>query len=412
MAAIAVLGFGTVGSGVVDVIETHRELFAQRVGAPVYVKTVVDVRDFPDSPYAGKIVHDFAAVEDDPEIVTVVEAIGGRRIARDFTRRALAAGKNVVTSNKELVAYHGTELFALAREHGVRYLFEASVGGGIPIIRPMAQCLAANEITEVTGILNGTTNYILTRMINASLSFDEALKEAQALGYAEADPSADVLGHDACRKICILASLAFGAQISPDDVRIEGIDRVAAEDIALADTLGCRIKLLGRAQKLDDGTLYISVAPFLIPDGAPLARIDGVFNGITVRGDSVDEVLFCGRGAGKYPTASAVVADVLDTLRPGNAERRIEWGPALPGRLADCRQVSHRYLVRVHGDVKVALEAAEKLFGYIDVVPCDGVSIFDGAFTTPAPIPEGLLLARVEKMRAAGVTVANHLMFL
>lgn len=411
MAGVAVLGYGTVGSGVVDVIETHREMLSAKAGKPVYIKYIVDVREFPDSPYSDKFVSDFSTLENDPEIETVVEAIGGRRIAYEFTKRALAAGKNVVTSNKELVAHHAVELFELARKNNVRYMYEASVGGGIPIIRPLSQCLAANEITEIYGILNGTTNYILTRMITASLSFEEALREAQALGYAEADPGADIHGDDACRKICILASLAFGSHIHPDQVRIEGIDSIAPEDIAFADAEGCRIKLLGRAKKLENGKLYVSVAPFVIPDDSPLASIDGVFNGILVHGDSVDDVMFYGRGAGKYPTASAVVADVVDTMRSFGDERRIEWGKADPDLVADCRKVSHRYMVRVYGNLKGAFDAAEKLFGEVEAIRCSAVSIFDGAFITPE-LPEEKLLAGIENMKAAGVDVRNRLMLL
>ena len=411
MAGVAVLGYGTVGSGVVDVIETHREMLSAKAGKPVYIKYIVDVREFPDSPYSDKFVSDFSTLENDPEIETVVEAIGGRRIAYEFTKRALAAGKNVVTSNKELVAHHAVELFELARKNNVRYMYEASVGGGIPIIRPLSQCLAANEITEIYGILNGTTNYILTRMITASLSFEEALREAQALGYAEADPGADIHGDDACRKICILASLAFGSHIHPDQVRIEGIDSIAPEDIAFADAEGCRIKLLGRAKKLENGKLYVSVAPFVIPDDSPLASIDGVFNGILVHGDSVDDVMYYGRGAGKYPTASAVVADVVDTMRSFGDERRIEWGKADPDLVADCRKVSHRYMVRVYGNLKGAFDAAEKLFGEVEAIRCSAVSIFDGAFITPE-LPEEKLLAGIENMKAAGVDVRNRLMLL
>ncbi len=411
MAAIAVLGYGTVGSGVVEIIETHREMLQKKTGKPVYVKHIVDLRDFPGDPYEAKICKDFAVVENDPEVETVVEAIGGRNKAYEFTRRALAAGKNVVTSNKELVAYHAVELFALAKEHNVRYMFEASVGGGIPVIRPMAQCLAANEITEICGILNGTTNYILTRMITARLSFDDALKEAQALGYAEADPTADIKGHDACRKICILASLAFGRQILPEEVRIEGITNIAAEDISFASAQNCRVKLLGRAKKLDSGKLYVSVSPFLIPADCPLAGIDGVFNGVMVHGDSVDDVMFYGRGAGKLPTASAVVADVIDTLRTAGEDRRIEWAEAGEKLVADCRSVAHRYMVRINGNAADAMAAAEKLFGSIKPVTGANVSIFDGAFVTEE-IPEQKLLDTVEKLRAAGVDVKNWLMFL
>ena len=411
MAAVAVVGYGTVGSGVVEIIETHRDLLRKKTGKSVYVKYIVDIRDFENDPYQDKLVKDFSVVENDPEVETVVEAIGGRNKAYEFTRRALAAGKNVVTSNKELVAYHAVELFELARANNVRYMFEASVGGGIPVIRPMSQCLAANEITEIFGILNGTTNYILTRMITASLSFEAALKEAQALGYAEADPAADILGADACRKICILASLAFGKQILPEDVKVEGITNITSEDIAFAGTKDCRIKLLGRAKKLDDGKLYISVSPFLIPASCPLATIDGVFNGVMVHGDSVDDVMFYGRGAGKLPTASAVVADVIDTLRTAGEDRRIEWTAGGSETVADCRKVAHRYMVRVNGNVSAALDAAKKLFGEIEVLSCNSVSIFDGAFIT-AEIPEQKLLDTVEKLSAAGVDVKNHLMLL
>ncbi|MBQ1222662.1 MAG: homoserine dehydrogenase [Oscillospiraceae bacterium] len=411
MAAVAVVGYGTVGSGVVEIIETHREMLLKKTGKNVYVKYIVDIRDFENDPYQDKLVKDFSIVENDPEVETVVEAIGGRNKAYEFTRRALAAGKNVVTSNKELVAYHAVELFELARENNVRYMFEASVGGGIPVIRPMSQCLAANEITEISGILNGTTNYILTRMITASLSFEDALKEAQALGYAEADPAADILGHDACRKICILASLAFGKQILPEDVRIEGITNISSEDIAFASTKDCRIKLLGRAKKLEDGKLYVSVSPFLIPLSCPLSTIDGVFNGVMVHGDSVDDVMFYGRGAGKLPTASAVVADVIDTLRTCGDDRRIEWVAGGSETVSDCRKVSHKYMVRVKGNVSAAMEAAEKLFGKIEVLSCPSLCQCNGAFIT-SEIPEQELLNKVEELKAAGVEVKNHLMLM
>ena len=247
MVNVAILGFGTVGSGVADVLTRNSAVIDQRVDGLVRLKYILDVRDFPDSPYKDLFVKDFSVIESDPEVDVVVETIGGAKVALDFTQRALKAGKSVVSSNKELVATHGYDLLQLAKEHGVSYLFEASVGGGIPILRPLTACLAANELDQITGILNGTTNYILTRMIKAGLSFDQALKEAQANGYAEQDPTADVDGHDACRKICILAALAFGQHVYPDQVPTQGIRGVTLADVAYADSCGYKIKLLGRA---------------------------------------------------------------------------------------------------------------------------------------------------------------------
>ena len=261
MVNVAILGFGTVGSGVAEVLTTNGGLIDRRVDDLVRLKYILDVRDFPDSPYKDLFVKDFAAIENDPELNVVVETIGGATIALDFTTRALKAGKSVVTSNKELVATHGYELLQLAKANGCSYLFEASVGGGIPILRPLTSCLAANELEQVTGILNGTTNYILTRMIRAGLTFDQALAEAQANGYAEKDPTADVDGHDACRKICILAALAFGRHVYPDQVPTQGIRGVTLEDVAYADSVGCKIKLLGRAIRQPEGKVCAFVSP-------------------------------------------------------------------------------------------------------------------------------------------------------
>ena len=414
MAAVAVLGFGVVGSGVVEVIDKHRDMISARAGQDIYVKYIVDIRDFPDSPYKDKLIKDFRVVENDPEVTTVVETIGGVRAAYEFTLRALKAGKNVVTSNKELVATHAVEFFRIAAEKNVNYLFEASVGGGIPIIRPINQCLAANEITEIYGILNGTTNYILTRMIEAGLTFDAALKEAQALGYAEANPTADIHGDDACRKICILSSLAFGFHVFPEYVRIEGIEHIRNEDIAYAEALGRRIKLLGRSLKTGSGKIYVSVAPYMLPLSSPLATIDNVFNGIMVVGDSVGEVMFYGRGAGKLPTASAVVADVIDAAKHTRARKWMDWSEGSRDRIADCRQVSHRYFVRVFSySLDTVYAEAEKLFGWITKVPCSRTSIFDGGFTTEA-VKECDLLDRLAKLDelCGKDTVRNKFMLL
>ena len=325
MVNVAILGFGVVGSGVAEVLATNGAHIDRKVDDLLRLKYILDVRDFHDSPFADKVVHDFSVIENDPEVNIVVETIGGAKVALDFTRRALMAGKSVVTSNKELVAEHGCELLRLAQEKGVSYLFEASVGGGIPIIRPLNQCLAANEIEELCGILNGTTNYILTRMIRAGLSFDAALKEAQQNGYAEQDPTADIEGHDACRKICILASLAFGRHVYPRQVPTEGITGVTLSDVAYAESCGRKIKLLGRAMRRPDGKVCAYVAPHLVDQENPLAGVEDVFNAITVKGNAIGDVMFYGRGAGKLPTASAVVADVIDAARHKDEKKRMFW---------------------------------------------------------------------------------------
>ncbi len=325
MVNVAILGFGVVGSGVAEVLTKNSDSIALRTNDQINLKYILDVRDFPDSPFADKFVKDFAQIENDPEVDIVVETIGGATIAKEFTQRALMAGKSVVTSNKELVACHGYNLLQIAKEKKVSYLFEASVGGGIPIIRPLSQCLAANELQEIYGILNGTTNYILTRMIKVGLPFEVALKEAQDNGYAERDPSADIEGHDACRKICILSAIAFGRHVYPEQVPTEGITGVTLADVDYAEAAGKKIKLLGRAIKNEDGTVTAYVAPHLVDQSDPLAGVEDVFNAITVRGDAVGDVMFYGRGAGKLPTASAVVADVIDAAKHINTKKYLDW---------------------------------------------------------------------------------------
>ncbi len=327
MAKIAILGFGTVGSGVAEVLTKNAGSIARKAGEPVEIKYILGRHDYPDSPFRTQVVQDFSVIENDPEISVVAECIGGTGAARDYTLRALKAGKSVVTSNKEVVAEYGDEFFAIAREKNVNYLYEASVGGGIPIIRPLGSCLAANEISEIYGILNGTTNYILTKMIKEGLPFDTALKQAQEKGYAEADPTADVEGFDACRKICILASLAFGRHIVPAQVPTQGITRVTAEDVMLAEAAGMNIKLLGRAIRQEDGKVTAYVAPHLIPKEQQLAGVEDVFNGIVVRGDAIGDVMFYGRGAGKLPTASAVSADIIDAVKHKAYRQNMDWAP-------------------------------------------------------------------------------------
>lgn len=331
MVNVAILGFGVVGSGVAEVLDKNSAKIAQKAGQEIGLKYILDLRDFPDSPYANRFVKDFSVIEQDPEVDIVVETIGGVRAAREFTVRALKAGKSVVTSNKELVAEHGCELLGLAKDHGASYLFEASVGGGIPILRPLSQCLAANELTEICGILNGTTNYILTRMIRSGLSFEAALKEAQEKGYAEGDPSADIEGKDACRKICILASIAFGRHIMPSQVPTEGITKISLADVAYAESCGKKIKLLGRSIRRSNGKITAYVAPHLMDQDNPLSGVEDVFNAISVTGDAIGEVMFYGRGAGKLPTASAVVADVMDITRSAKGSKPMAWLPGEDG---------------------------------------------------------------------------------
>ena len=364
MVNVAILGFGVVGSGVAEVLATNGPHIDQKVDDLIRLKYILDVRDFPDSPFADKVVHDFSVIENDPEVSIVVETIGGAKAALDFTRRALRAGKSVVTSNKELVAEHGCELLALAAEQGVSYLFEASVGGGIPILRPLNQCLAANEIEEITGILNGTTNYILTRMIKGGLSFDAALKEAQANGYAEQDPTADIEGHDACRKICILASLAFGRHIYPRQVPAEGITGVTLSDVAWAEACGKKLKLLGRAIRQADGRVCAYVSPHLVDVENPLAGVEDVFNAIAVKGNAIGDVMFYGRGAGKLPTASAVVADVIDAAKHRDEKKRVFWAEGGEDTTVSPDGLASAWYVRGSGDagaVQAALPGARLL---------------------------------------------------
>lgn len=353
MVNIAILGYGVVGSGVGEIIYKNGQHISERVAHEVNLKYILDLREFPNSPYADRVVHDFSIIENDPEVQIVVETMGGVPFPLDCTRRALKAGKSVVTSNKELVATHGYELLKLAKENGCSYLFEASVGGGIPILRPMTSCLAANELQEVVGILNGTTNYILTRMIRAGLTFEAALKEAQDNGYAERDPSADIEGKDACRKICILSSLGFGRHIYPNQVPTEGITNITLSDVAYARSGGYKIKLLGRSiRREEDGKVCAYVAPHLVAEDSPLANVEDVFNAIQVTGDSIGDVMFYGRGAGKLPTASAVVADVMDIVRM-KGKKVISWEDGGDDIIYSADEIASRWYVRVAGDFAV-----------------------------------------------------------
>ena len=319
------MGHGVVGSGVAEIIATHKQKLFAAVGEEVYIKHILDLREFPNSPFADRFTKNFEDISNDIEVRIVVETMGGLHPSYEYVKDCLSKGKSVVTSNKELVAAYGAELLAIASEQNANFLFEASVGGGIPIIRPMNQCLVANNVSEIAGILNGTTNFILTKMIRENMSFEKALKLAQELGYAERNPAADVEGHDACRKICILASLAFGKHIYPDAVRTEGITGITLEDVEYASIWGGVIKLIGSVKKIDKDTIDIIVAPMFVPLNSQLANIDDVFNGIMVRGDCTGDVVFYGRGAGKLPTASAVVADMIDCVKHLKSRKYLFW---------------------------------------------------------------------------------------
>lgn len=359
MKQIAVLGCGTVGSGVVEVFYKNRDSIERKAGCPLDIKWIYLRRPHPELPWQDKLCFDFDQIVSDPQVQIVVEVMGGLDPAYRFVKSCLQCGKSVVTANKELIAQKGAELLQLARENGVKLLFEASVGGGIPIIRPLHQCLGANEIDNIEGILNGTTNFILTKMRREHSSFSAALEQAQALGYAESDPTADVEGIDACRKICILASLAYGRQVYPEAVHCEGIGKLTPEDTEYAEDWGGVIKLIAKATRRQDGqTVSMLVAPMFVPQDSQLAGIDDVFNGILVDGDATGEVLFYGKGAGKLPTASAVVADVVDALKHEvKMHDSLFWQPAAPaeGMLTDPAPAA--YYVRVEGAAPAVVEA-------------------------------------------------------
>ena len=395
---IAVMGYGTVGSGVVEVFYKNYASIKRRSGMDMDIKYILDVRDFEGSEYESKFIKDFELIESDPEIAIVVETIGGLKPAYDFVRRSLAAGKSVVTSNKELVAEKGAELLSLARENGVVFLFEASVGGGIPIIHPLHQCLAANEICGIDGILNGTTNYILTKMIREKLSFDSALRQAQELGYAERNPDADILGHDACRKICILAAIAFGKHIYPKYVYTEGITSITAEDVDYASSFGGVIKLIGSTSRREDSRVQIEVSPAFVPMESQLSGVDDVFNGILVCGDATGEVLFYGKGAGKLPTASAVVSDVIEAAKGAVGAKTLFWNDTGRDETVPHSEVAHRFYLRVSG------KQAQKLFGGAQELhragqPADEFAVITGVLSYEE------LEGKKREIEAAGATL-------
>lgn len=375
MVNIAVMGYGTVGSGVVEVINTNGKRINQRIGEELNIKYVLDLRDFPGDPVQEKIIHDFETIVNDDEIKIVVEVMGGIEPAYTFVKRCLLAGKSVATSNKALVAKHGAELLSIAREKNINFLFEASVGGGIPIIRPLNSSLTADEIEEITGILNGTTNYMMTKMFYEGADYDTVLKEAQANGFAEQNPEADVEGYDACRKIAILSSLISGQQVDFEDIYCEGITRITVEDMKYAKEMGMTIKLLASSKRQGE-KLHAIVAPCLIYPEHPLYSVDGVFNAIFVHGNVLGDAMFYGSGAGKLPTASAVVADVVEEAKNLNRNVMTMWKQEKL-EIEDKADASRRFFVRMKGEAKEMLPGLEKTFGKVDVVQVPGL---DGEF--------------------------------
>lgn len=364
MINIAVLGYGTVGSGVVEVIRTNHELINKRAGEEIKIKYVLDLREFPGDPVEEILVHDFEQIVNDPEVKIVVEVMGGTGAAYTFTKRALEAGKSVCTSNKALVAQYGPELMEIAKEKKINFLFEASCGGGIPIIRAINGSITADEIDEVSGILNGTTNYMLDKMITEGADFNTVLKEAQEKGYAEADPTADVEGQDACRKIAILSSLAYGKFLNFENVYTEGITKITPEDMEYAREMGRSIKLLGTSKKLGDDSFYALVAPFLVGQENPLYGVKGVFNSIFVHGNMLGDAMFYGSGAGKLPTASAVAADVVEAAKHLHDTIPNNWSNE-EMTLMEPDSVEGRFFVRVKD---TSLDEVDKAFGKVEAV--------------------------------------------
>ena len=411
MAEIAVMGHGVVGSGVLEVLLSHTDSISKRAKEEIHVKRILDLREFPNLPYSGCFTKDFGDILNDPEIRIVVEVMGGLEPAFSYVKACLENGKSVVTSNKELVAQKGAELLALAQKNNLNFLFEASVGGGIPIIRPISQCLAANEMTEIAGILNGTTNFILTKMIREHMAFGDALALAQKLGYAERDPSADVEGIDACRKICILASLAYGTHVYPSGVHTEGITSITKEDVGYADAWGGVIKLIGEVKKLENGRVHIQVAPMFISRESQLANVDDVFNGILVRGDATGDVVFYGKGAGKLPTASAVVADVIDCVRHLRSDRKILfWEDAKPDYVQPWEDTPQGLFVRVSGEVD-----SDSLFDLAQQVFPEAVRLIrrdeeqgETGFTL-SDVTENQLKAKIPPLEERGLKLENRI---
>ncbi len=374
MIKTAVMGYGTIGSGVAEILDQNKAEVAKSAGQEVELKYVLDLRDFPDSPVADKIIHDFKIIEEDPEVQVVVETMGGLNPAYPFVKACLLAGKHVVTSNKALVAAYGTELLAIAREKQVNFFFEASVGGGIPIIRPLYRCLMGERIEEITGILNGTTNYILTKMDKEGETFENALKEAQNLGYAERNPEADVEGHDTCRKIAILTSMATGKTVNYEDIYTEGITKITDIDFKYAEKMGTSIKLFGTS-RIKDGKVSAYVAPVMISKSNPLYSVNDVFNGIVVKGNMLGTSMFYGSGAGKLPTASAVVADIIEAVQNMDHNVPLGWTDEKQ-EILPMDQTRFRYFIRVAGSYRNKEQEVNEYFGNAEVIELYGMDEF------------------------------------
>lgn len=373
MTKMAIMGYGVVGSGVYDIVTKNAQTISKKIGEELKVKYILDIRDFENHPEKHLFVKDADVIANDKEVTVVAEAMGGATFAYEFTKKMLMAGKSVVTSNKELVSKKGTELFEIAKNNNVSYMFEAAVGGGIPIIRPLVNCLAANNIKSIYGIINGTTNYILTKMFKEGTSFDDALSAAQKLGYAEADPTADVEGFDTMRKISILTALASGCEIDDEKIPREGITKIDSLDVACAEKLNASVKLIGYS-KIEDGNVTARVCPMVIPNNCPLYSVEDVFNAILVTGDMVDDVMMYGRGAGKDATASAVVGDLMDVVRhKGMFDKNFSWEEEKQGAFKNPDNEVNKFLVRCQeSNAEIA-----KLFGQVEFI--DGI---EGAFVT------------------------------
>lgn len=404
---VAIMGYGVVGSGVASLLEkNHEHIVKKSMQSEMELKYILDRRTFPGDPYEHLVISDFSKILEDDGVKIVVETMGGVHPAYEYVSACLNAGKSVVTSNKELVATKGCELLRIADEKNVNFLFEASVGGGIPIIRPISQCLAANDIDEIAGILNGTTNFILTKMISDGMTFEDALFLAQKNGYAERDPSADVDGFDACRKICILAALCFGKHVYPACVHTEGIRKITLADVEYARSWGGVIKLIASAKKLDSSKVSVMVSPAFIQNHSQLATVDDVFNAILVRGDAIGDVVFYGKGAGKMPTASAVVADVIDCAKHMERKKFFGWQDSEPGYVADyLENITSFYIRGTTQNAAAAIARINSLFGDVQMLTRVNAPEGEFAFATD-PLSERELdkkLALIEEAEIASV---------
>lgn len=393
---IAVLGHGTVGSGVAEILLDKKSSVSSAAGKEIELGAVLDIKKFDNLSYSDKFVSDFSKILDDPEIEIIAEAMGGIEPAFTYAKSALERGKNFVTSNKELVAEKGAKLLSIARAHNVNFLFEASVGGGIPLIRTLYSSLNAAGISEIAGILNGTTNYILTKMFRFGTDYESALSDAQNLGYAERDPSADVLGWDACRKISILSSLVWGKTLRPDEIPTEGIVNITSDDVSLAESCGFSIKLLARAKQLSDGKIFAKVSPALVKNDSPLSTVNDVFNAVLVRADTTGDVLLYGKGAGKLPTASAVVSDIIECAKTENNIKNLFWEDGAQSSASERDSVSERYFIRTSFDASSIIKDAE--------------TIGTNAYIT-SPITESELSVLKEKISEHGSLLSNIPLF-